>query len=318
MLLKKEIEFTKRVKDKAKSIGFHLVAVASAKENSRHEFYEWWLQQGYGAGMDYLHYQKEKRRNPKHIHPHAKSIVVCALAFEEEKASTVDQEKKGHGKIARYAKGTDYHYTMKEKLQELASFIDVEKNIPAESKSLSYVDTGAISERSLGKEAGIGWIGKNSMLIHPKEGSWFYLGEVITAAKLQEDTPIADHCGVCRRCIDACPTGAILENLRAIDSRKCISYWTIEHRGDIPKEYHKKMGNWLMGCDICQEVCPWNSLRLQKRRKHAPSTAFISLQEFSSMDKEQFRKKYAKTPLSRPKLEGLQRNAKILKENQKQ
>lgn len=323
-----ELEFTNKVKEKAQSMGFHLVAVASAKESSWHEFYEWWLQQGFAAGMNYLHYQKEKRKSLRHIHPKAKSVVVCALAFEDKEEEKEEKKEgrekksergeKGYGKVARYAKGKDYHLTMKEKLEELARFIDREKNIGEEDKSLAYVDTGAISERSLGKEAGIGWIGKNSMLIHPKEGSWFYLGEVITSIELRPDAPMADHCGTCRRCIDACPTGAILENLRAIDSRKCISYLTIEHKGEIPAQYHTKIGNWLMGCDICQEVCPWNNLRLQKRRKSSPSASLFPLEEIFSMDKKAFKEKYSKTALSRPKLEGLKRNAKILEENQKE
>lgn len=305
------VGFTAAVKAKAQSLGFHLVGVcASATEEDR-AFYEWWVDQGFAASMHYLGAQKERRRSLSEILPGARSAVVCALRFpggEEKKPEGVVA-----GKIARYALNEDYHNRILPLLKELGNFIDVE----AGAKSLAYVDTGAIPERALAKQAGLGWIGKNAMLIHPEEGSWFWLGEVITTAELVSDAPVADHCGKCRRCIDACPTNAILEDLRAVDSRKCIAYLNIEHRGPIPTEFHKPMGDWLLGCDICQEVCPWNEHSLRKARKEegAPPREWIEVEKILAMTPQEFNSAYRPRAVSRAKHAGMQRNAEIVKKN---
>lgn len=306
---------SERVIAEANRLGFVLTGVSGDLGPERVDFYDWWLAQGFAAEMGYLHRQADKRRSFTNILPGAKSIVVCALPFPGGNAEPAASDPVG--KVARYAQGCDYHDVLKDKLEELARFIDREAGIPEANRSLAYVDTGALPERAYAAQAGIGWIGKNAMLIHPDHGSWFWLGEVITTASLAPALPQADRCGTCRRCLDACPTQAILEDKRAVDSRKCISYLTIEHRGPIPRELAPKVGNWLVGCDICQEVCPWNqrSLRAGRATRGEPPLEFLNLNEISALDKAEFKRKFATRAIARAKLEGLQRNARIVAEN---
>ncbi len=305
------------VKEKALALGFSFVGICHSVSEGDKEFYQWWADQGFAADMFYLRAQKKRRRSLQEILPGARSAVVCALRFPGSLENLSADETKEKGKVARYAMQDDYHGRLLPMLNELAQFLDEQAGILPEQKSLSYVDTGAISERALASEAGLGWIGKNAMLIHPEEGSWFWIGEVITSAELSADEATTDHCGKCRRCIDACPTGAILEDLRAVDSRKCIAYLNIEHRGPIAKQFHKPMGNWLLGCDICQEVCPWNEHSLRHARKEigAPPAEWLDLEEILTMKPEDFTKRFKSRAISRAKLAGLQRNAIIVKKN---
>lgn len=304
-------ELSQFAKAQAADLGFALCGVAGDISRANSEFNSWWVDQGFGAGMFFLKTQKEKRKSLGNILPGASAAVVCALPFPGGAEAKPDTPS---GKIARYALQDDYHDRLLPLLEELARRIDVAAGTTG---SLAYVDTGALNERALASQAGIGWIGKNAMLISPREGSWFWLGEVITRAPLAPDSPMADHCGNCRRCLDACPTGAILENIRAVDSRKCLSYWNIEHRGPIPPELHRPMGEWLLGCDICQEVCPWNNHSLKQGRAAigAPPAEYIPLEEILSLDKSEFKARFAKRAISRAKHEGLQRNATIVKKN---
>lgn len=299
------------IKAEASRLGFALTGITGPISRGRAEFNSWWVDQGFGAGMFFLKNQKKKREDIEALLPGARSVVSCALRFP----GGVEVKPAGEvGKVARYALHDDYHDRLLPLLEELATFID---SACGTEGSLAYVDTGAINERAFAAASGLGWIGKNAMLIHPDEGSWFWLGEVITRAELPQDEPLADHCGKCRRCLDACPTGAILEGLRAIDSRKCLSYWNIEHRGPIPQEFHRPMGEWLLGCDICQEVCPWNSHSLKKGRSAvgAPPAEYLALDEILALDKPEFKAAFARRAVSRAKVEGLQRNARIVKKN---
>jgi epoxyqueuosine reductase len=308
-------ELSAFAKEKAKQLGFALCGITGALPRKQTEFFEWWVGQGFGAGMHYLKTQKKRRKSVSEILPGAKSVVVCAMRFPGGESSTpADISERPYGKVARYALHEDYHDTILPLLEQLALCIDGAAQVTG---SLAYVDTGALSERAFAAEAGIGWVGKHSLLIHPEEGSWFWLGEVITKAEMQFDEPIADHCGKCRRCVDACPTGAILENLRSVDARKCLPYWNIEHRGPMPEEFKKPMGDWLLGCDICQEVCPWNAHSLKKGRQAIgePPVEYIAVDEILGLGKEEFKAKYKGRALERAKLEGLQRNAEIVKEN---
>jgi epoxyqueuosine reductase len=271
--------------------------------------------------MHYLHFQKHRRRSFTEILPGAKSIVVCALPFsgpeaDPSPAPPAELAPPQFGKIARYAQGPDYHDVLKEKLDELSAFIDREAGIPEASKSLAYVDTGALPERAYAAQAGLGWIGKNAMLINPDYGSWFWLGEVITTAALPPSLPHPDRCGSCRKCIDACPTGAILEGVRAVDSRLCLSYLTIEHRGAIPEKFRDKMNDWIVGCDICQEACPWTqrSARAGRAAIGAPPVELLDLNQVSTMEKEEFKRRFGARAISRTKLAGLKRNANFLLE----
>ncbi len=296
------------VKEEAQSLGFSLCGISGELSRGRAEFHEWWLNQGFGANMFYL----RRKKSLGSILPGARAAVVCALRFPG--GAVVDGGDGASGKIARYALNEDYHDRLLPMLEELGRRLDEKAGVEG---SLAYVDTGPLNERALAAQAGIGWIGKNAMLIHPEEGSWFWLGEVITRAPLVADEPMADHCGKCRRCVDACPTGAIIEGLRTVDSKKCLSYWNIEHRGPIPAEFQGKMGDWLLGCDICQEVCPWNEHSLRKARVDvgAPPLEYLPLAEILGLDEEGFKKRFRGRAVSRAKRAGLQRNAEIVERN---
>lgn len=311
----------------ARSLGFRLVGIADPDDLPSLDRYDWWLNQGFAAEMHYLHRQRARRTSLRNLHPSVRSVVVCALPFpgtNVDESTVLTNKSEGRasgaelrGKIARYAAGIDYHQVVGEKLEQIAQALDQSHGIPHSERSLAYVDTGAIPERSLAVLAGLGWIGKNAMLIHPEEGSWFWLGEILTSIRFEPDIPQADRCGTCRRCLDACPTDAILENERMIDSRKCLSYLTIEHRGPIPAEQAPAFQEWLLGCDICQEVCPWNAQSERKARKHegAPRLETESVQSILAMNAEQFQKRFKDRAHARPKLIGLQRNADLLQKN---
>lgn len=321
----------------AKTQGFRLVGIADPDELPSLDFYDWWLDQGFAADMHFLRRQRSRRTSLRNIHPNLQSVIVCALPFpgsksqvnsapEESSEKDIGSEAKSEmtalassklGKVAAYANGEDYHYVVREKLDAIVEKLDSAHNVAANQRSLAYVDTGAIPERSLGVLAGIGWIGKNSMLIHPEEGSWFWLGEILSSVRFEPDLPLPDRCGTCRRCIDACPTDAIIEGARTVDSRKCISYLTIEHKGDIPSHFHEPMGEWLLGCDICQDVCPWNqqSTRKARRQDGPPATERLPISELLTMQEPEFKKRFHRRAHTRPKLSGLQRNAKIVLEN---
>lgn len=299
-------------KEKASSLGFTLCGVTGALPRGRTEFYEWWVGQGFGAGMHYLKKQVKRRKSVEEILPGARSVVVVAMRYPGGDTSPPpDLDQRAYGKIARYALHQDYHDTLKPLLEQLALAIDGAAGVTG---ALSYVDTGPLSERAFAQEAGIGWVGKHSLTIHREEGSWLWLGEVITRAELARDEPATDHCGTCRRCIEACPTGAILEDIRAIDSRKCLPYWNIEQKGEIPGELRKPMGQWLLGCDICQEVCPWNA-QSARRGRPEPPVEWVPVEELLALDEEAFRARYKGRAVERAKLAGLKRNAAIVKDN---
>jgi len=239
------------IKNKAHYLGFDLVGVSPLGPFPEAAFYPEWLERGYAGEMQYLERQKRTKMESASILPGARSIIVCAMNYNS--ANPYTQYEPGRAWVSRYAWGEDYHDRVKRKLQDLATWI--EQNSPQRTKA--YVDTGPLLERVFAKYAGVGWFGKNTCIINQKTGSWLFLGCIITDLELSYDTPVADRCGTCTRCIDACPTGAILEPY-VLDSRKCIAYTTIELRGEIPEQDRAGIGHHLFGCDICQDVCPWN------------------------------------------------------------
>lgn len=308
------IELTRRVKEEALRLGFSRVGVAPQVPQDRVDFYDWWVAQGFGADMGWLARHSEKKRDWTLLVPGARSALVCLLRYPGAPPPSAPPTEPT-GKLARYATGEDYHHVLQPILDQLAQYMIREG--AAEAKG--FVDSGPVAERSLGALAGLGWIGKNSMLIHPDEGSWFWLGEVITSLELVPDAPIADHCGKCRRCVDACPTDAILVDKRAVDSRRCLSWLTIENRGPIPEEHHAAMGDWILGCDICQEVCPWNEHSLRRARSEigAPQPETVPLKKIDDLTQEDFKILFRDRAVGRPKREGLQRNAIIARKNWK-
>src|ERR1700758_745968 len=257
--------------------------------------------------MKYLERQKTARLQPESLLPGARSVIVCAMNYNTAQPYTAFDRMRAW--ISRYAWGQDYHETLKKKLYELSGWI--QQNSPHHTKC--YVDTGPLIERVYAKYAGIGWFGKNTCIINQKTGSWLFLGCIVTDLELTYDSPGPDRCGTCTRCIDACPTGAILEPY-ILDSRLCISYLTIELKEKIPLELRDKLGNNISGCDICQDICPWN-----RRAETTDETSFQpreglfnpELSSLSSLGEEDFRRIFKGNPIKRTKRKGFLRNVMV-------
>jgi epoxyqueuosine reductase len=299
-------ELTDRIKAKALELGFCEVGVTSAErlepEASR---LAQWLASGYHGTMDWMARNFEKRIDPRNILPEARSVVVTAMNYFTDVSHTNDP---GVGKVSRYAWGDDYHVIVQGRLVSLLDFI---RSIAPEVKGRAYVDTGPVLEKPLAQRAGIGWEGKHTNIITQRYGSWVFLGEIILDAELRYDSPATDHCGSCSLCIDACPTGAIVEP-HVLDSQKCISYLTIENRGEIDPQLSKEFDNWIYGCDICQDVCPWNEKFAKptdvKGFHPRADSAKPKLDEWASMSDEEFSRKFRSSPMKRTKRSGLVRN----------
>ena len=258
--------------------------------------------------MQWIERDAAKRLDVTKILPDAKSIVCVALNYYSAVQHSKDPSL---GKISRYAWGDDYHDVLTKRLDNLFEYI--QREIPGVHGKI-YVDTGPLMEKLWAARAGIGWIGKHTNLITRTFGSWVFLGEVLLDAELEYDTPMLDHCGSCRACLDACPTNAIVQPY-VLDARKCISYLTIEHRGELPAEHVAEFQNWIYGCDICQDVCPWN-----KFQKETGESAFRprneniapDLTELAGLSQEEFSRRFQGSPVKRTKHSGLTRNAKAV------
>jgi epoxyqueuosine reductase len=252
--------------------------------------------------MRYLtDHRADLRRDVRQLLPSARSVIVVGKLY-----NSTDAHQEGEARIARYAWTRDYHITMREALENFAKRL-------GQHEYKVCVDTAPLLERSLAREAGLGWIGKNTCLINEPQGSWFLLGEIVTSLELEPGAPPPDRCGSCTACIDACPTNAIVPQGDGwtLDSRRCISYLTIELRGPIPEEHHQGIGDLVFGCDICQEVCPWNR-RAPAIESPAPH---IALDELATMSEADFRARFRDTALYRTKYAGLKRNLEIVLEN---
>ena len=303
---------TQLIKQEADRLGFETCGIAKAvalDDDARR--LEAWLKKGYHGKMQYMENHFELRTDPRKLVPGAKSVITLLLNyFPEEEQNTYTPN------IAKSAFGTDYHYVIREKLNELLAFI--RGNI-GEVDGRGFVDSAPVLERSWAQRSGLGWVGKNANLLAKHSGSFFFIATLITDLELEPDAPFAtDHCGTCTRCIDACPTQAIV-NPKEVDATKCISYLTIELKDAlIPSEFNDKMENWMFGCDICQDVCPWN--RFAKPTKEPAFTGIpeilnLSQQAWEEMSEDAFRKTFKNSPLIRPKWIGIQRNLKAIKAN---
>ena len=303
---------TKAIKQTASELGFDLVGIAPAERPPHAGFYVRWLERGYGGDMAYLGRPDavQRRLDPGQALRSARSIIMVALNYHNDDDGPVHDPSRPV--IARYARGTDYHRVFEEKLEQLAE--SVRDIFGDRASTRCYVDYGPVLERDHAQRAGLGWIGKNTVLIHPKLGSYLFLGEIITDAELEPDEPfLPDHCGTCERCIWACPTGAIA-GPRDLDSRLCISYLTIELRGPIPIELRPLIGNRVFGCDICQEVCPWNvevPETSEPRFRPRDDLTGPELIELMSLSEGQFRERYADSPIERTRRRGLLRNVAV-------
>ncbi len=294
--------------EKARSLKFELVGFAKADllETETERLKEW-LDNGYQATMGYMEKNFNKRKNVKEILPNAKSIISLALNYYTPESYS---NENGKGKISRYAWGKDYHLIIWQKLDELETML---KEIDPNFKSLSYVDTGPVMDKAWAVRAGIGWMGKHTNVINPEIGSWFFIANIITNHEFDYSEIITDHCGTCTACIDACPTNAIVTEY-VVDANKCISFQTIENKNEIPVELKGKFDNWIFGCDICQDVCPWNQKFsiVTSEREFFPHTKELTYEEVIKTDNPKFKQRFADSPLKRTKLKGLQRNAKFL------
>ena len=299
------------VKSVAYSLGFDLVGIAPIGPFPETDFYSEWLERGYAGEMNYLERQKPAKLHPESLLPGARSVVVCAMNYNTAQPYT--RFERARAWISRYAWGQDYHETLKKKLKELAAWI--EKNCPHHTKC--YVDTGPLLERVYARYAGVGWFGKNTCIINQKVGSWLFLGCIVTDLELTHDSIAPDRCGTCTRCIDECPTGAILEPY-VLDSRKCISYTTIELRGAIPEQERAGIGHHLFGCDICQDVCPWNRKAPASSNpafKADPGLLWPIIGRLLELNEDEWRSMIRGTALKRAKVRGLLRNLMVVAGN---
>ena len=301
------LTLTGSVKALALELGFDLVAVGPAEPPEHGAALRRWVEAGHAGTMGYLSRRLEERLDPARVLPGARAAVCVALNYYQG-----EPEDASWRPIARYAWGHDYHDVIGPRLQRLATHLTE----AAGARSRGYVDTGPVLERDLAARAGLGWIGKNTMLLHPTLGSWFFIGVLLTTAALVADAPLADRCGSCRACLDACPTGAFPAPY-VLDARRCISYLTIEHRGEIDPALHRGMAGWQFGCDVCQDVCPWNRKAPTTRHPElVPATAYPGAPAVASMDDASMREAFRGSALLRAKPAGLRRNALIYMENE--
>lgn len=301
-------QHTKIVKQTALELGFSFVGIAKARQlDEEARRLEEWLNRDYYGKMGYMANHFDKRIDPTKLVLGAKSVVTLMYNYYNDEQQTDPNAPK----ISMYAYGKDYHHVVKNKLKTFLSILNEEIG---EVNGRCFVDSAPVLERDWAKHSGIGWIGKNSLLINKKQGSYFFLAELIIDLELEADAPIKDYCGRCTRCIDACPTEAIVEPY-VVDGSKCISYFTIELKDAIPQEVKGKFDNWMFGCDVCQQVCPWN--RFSKRHNESdfephPDLLGMTKSEWEEVTEEVFRELFRKSAVKRTKFKGLKRNIDFL------
>ena len=292
------------VKERAGELGFDRAAVGPAARPPHAAAFEAWLEAGYAGSMRYLDRGRADRLDPGRLLPGVRSVIAVALSYKPS-----EDEPSWRG-VASYARGRDYHDVMRERLALLAGFLHETAGPAVETRVA--VDTSAVLERDLAARAGLGWTGKNTNVLAPELGSLFFIGIVLTTAELAFDVPLPDRCGTCTACLDACPTRAFVAPY-VLDARRCISYLTIEHRGDVDERLRADIGDWLFGCDVCQDVCPWNAkARPTREAAFRPGASLESLTEILALSPEAFRIRFRGTAVLRTKRAGLLRNAALV------
>ncbi len=300
---------TRLLKQKAYDMGFEFVGISKAgKMEEEARRLEAWLNKGYHGKMTYMENHFEKRIDPTLLVPGAQSVVSLTYNY----FSKEEQTDKQAPKISKYAYGEDYHFVIKKKLKTLLNFLREEVG---EVNGRCFVDSAPVMERDWAKRSGVGWIGKNTLIINPRRGSYFFLADLIIDLQLKPDGPMKDYCGRCRRCIDACPTEAIDATGYIVDASKCISYLTIELREAIDEQFKGKMENWMFGCDICQEVCPWNRFSTPHQEpafEPHPDLLQMTSKDWLELTEEVFGKVFRKSAVKRTRYKGLMRNIHFL------
>ena len=307
------VELSPKIKKIALELGFSKIGITPAKYHSQDdEYLQSWIDKGRHATMDWVVRRKDERANIFKYYPQAKSVIVVGLNYY----TGLSPKEDGIARFSNYAWGDDYHDLIKKKLYQLLGQL---KSIDESLDGIACVDTSPVTEKAWAQRAGLGWIGKHTNLLTRDYSSWLFLGVLIVNQELNYDKPyVDDMCGSCTACIDECPTDALVDAYQ-LDANKCISYLTIEHRGDIPVEFHDKLNNWIYGCDICQEVCPWS----QKFSQVTKDPAFQprsninkrSIDEWKKLTEEDFRVLFKKSAVKRTKYSGLKRNITLLDKN---
>jgi epoxyqueuosine reductase len=302
-----------RLKEQARRLGFDLVGVAPAEPADGFERLKEWLAAGYAGTMAYLHKHALARHDPSSILPTVRSVVMVGMSYKSEEMANIPHSPFPiRGKVARYARGADYHEVLWRRLERLLDWLQGER--PG-CRGRAVADSAPLLERNFARRAGLGWIGKNTLLLNVEAGSYVVLGALLVDIELRADDPhTVDHCGSCRACLDACPTGAF-PSPGVLDARRCVSYLTIEYKGSIAADLRAGIGDWLFGCDVCQEVCPWNHKALAGREpllQPKPWLTALDAAELLELSEDDFQRRFAGTALLRARRRGLLRNAALV------
>jgi epoxyqueuosine reductase len=303
------------VKAQARTLGFDACGIAPAADFQELKFFQQWLDRGYAGQMSYLRRSAERRADVRRVLPSARSVIVTGTVYNTDRPYSIEASEPDRATIARYAWGDDYHDVIGERLEQLIAWMRQASEAAFDARA--YVDTGPVQERVYAQRGGIGWIGKNSCVINPELGSWLLLGEIISSLPLEADAPSFDQCGACTLCLEACPTQALVAP-GVLDSTRCISYLTIELRGDIPEAFRTAIGSHVFGCDICQEVCPWNQLAATSDDpvwQPRPAWDGVALDTLAQAADETLAVAVRGSAMRRAQIRGLRRNVEIARRN---
>ena len=303
------------IKARARSLGFDACGIAPASAHPELAFFPEWLARGYAGSMTYLHRSADRRADARNVLPTARTVIATATVYNTDRPYSTEMSNGGRAQIARYAWGDDYHDVIGARLEQLVNWMRRESLEPFDARA--YVDTGPVQERVYAQHAGIGWIGRNTCVISPTLGSWTFLGVILCSLPLEVDQPALDQCGTCTLCIEACPTHAIVAP-GVLDSTRCISYLTIEHRGDIPADQRAGIGSHVYGCDVCQEVCPWNALAPRSEDpawQPRPAWDAVDLVALSQRSDGDLASALRGSAMRRAKAQGLRRNVAVALSN---